>query len=572
MHLGLLIVANYGLEQRIRVPIGRPTRVLSLAISISSQTFAIIYLAAVLYLTQRLALRRILRSGPRTMTSIHDRQLAWSGLGSAANAWWNQLWIPASIWGVGIITLYLALTAALKVTTPALFRLVLANQTASFAVNSTLSSPFLHPSLILMDKGGRADDEFGLGLQHNMLYDVLAVDAGPGTTTVNTHTMHVTCGTSPTGSISEPLRPVTIDGALYWNPSLTSYGYPQIPETGDTSGRVASQVFLEPPMNPVLKTFEHFSTLPWPNFNITAISNFNVSSLSSSPLDTSSRKPLRQDTPRKTTSSWTIGDSEHLSSTGDVERLHQSLQFSFLSRPKRCRHYVYVPTPMYISDTGREDVGPVANVMLHNLENALEDYAAAFYWSLAYLRNLPTIQEVEVTGTQMVSQLQLDTLPAVAGMSFSVALLLISPILVGLRPTANKRKEKIDFDTLGVLETVWLAGSESAVTAVGTPSTKHLQKAGMLLCVGKGFRGRPVSKIYAMQFDFELAHENDRNTFPKEKIDQGKAIPDVPHEAAEIFIVQMILDKERDLCGWRKNIRTAKLLEGLTYRKFQGRR
>jgi hypothetical protein len=48
---------------------------------------------------------------------------------------------------------------------------------------------------ILMSSGDR-NDEFGLGLQNNMLYDVVAADAGPGTTTVNTHTMNVTCGTS----------------------------------------------------------------------------------------------------------------------------------------------------------------------------------------------------------------------------------------------------------------------------------------------------------------------------------------------------------------------------------------
>jgi hypothetical protein len=66
-------------------------------------------------------------------------------------------------------------------------------------------------------------------------------------------------------------------------------------------------------------------------------------------------------------------------------------------------------------------------------------------------------------------------------MIFSLALLLISPILVGFRPAVDKREENIDFDTLGVLETVWLAGSESAVTAVEIPSTKPLRKAGMLV-------------------------------------------------------------------------------------------
>ncbi|KAJ7261569.1 hypothetical protein C8J57DRAFT_1232425 [Mycena rebaudengoi] len=76
---------------------------------------------------------------------------------------------------------------------------------------------------------------------------------------------------------------------------------------------------------------------------------------------------------------------------------------------------------------------------------------------------------------------RLDTVPVVAGTVFSIALLVSTPILAGSRPTVGKRKKNIDFDTLGVLETVWLAGSDSAVTAVETPSTKDLRKAGMLV-------------------------------------------------------------------------------------------
>ncbi|KAJ7600274.1 hypothetical protein C8J56DRAFT_734024, partial [Mycena floridula] len=62
-----------------------------------------VYLTILLYITQRLALRRILYS-TKTITGIHDRQTAWSGLGSAINSCWNQLSVSASVWGVGIIT------------------------------------------------------------------------------------------------------------------------------------------------------------------------------------------------------------------------------------------------------------------------------------------------------------------------------------------------------------------------------------------------------------------------------------------------------------------------------------
>ncbi|KAJ7277297.1 hypothetical protein C8J57DRAFT_1581699 [Mycena rebaudengoi] len=360
IHVGLLFISQYGLERRVQVPVGGPTTVLSLAISIS-QTFAInppqLYLTTLVYLTQRLALRRILRSGTRTLTSIHDKQVAWSGLGSAVNAWRNQLSITASTWGVGIITVYLTLTAGLKVTTPALFRLVPANQSTSFAATSTLSSPFLLSSLwkgniateeyvydpqliayatfmasMLMEKGSRTNDGFSLGLQNNMLYDLVAPNTRPGTTTVNTHTMDVTCGTSSPGFVTQFKS--SVDGRLYWDltrPWLMPGDYISemalnvlyISPPGvslqyfdghlfrplskielhtsfnvfDTSGKVAAQNFLAPPMNPVVSAGAQLQNLSaGGNFNldIEAISKFNVSSLSYIVLASGYKQPKTQ--------------------------------------------------------------------------------------------------------------------------------------------------------------------------------------------------------------------------------------------------------------------------------------
>jgi hypothetical protein len=101
-----------------------------------------VYLAALLYITQKLSRRQILRS-EKTITGIHDNQAAWSGLGSAIMAVWSQKSVHPSWWAVTAITIYLILTAGLKITTPALLRLVPVNQTVSFTVNSTVNDPHL---------------------------------------------------------------------------------------------------------------------------------------------------------------------------------------------------------------------------------------------------------------------------------------------------------------------------------------------------------------------------------------------------------------------------------------------
>jgi hypothetical protein len=83
-----------------------------------------------------------------------------------------------------------------------------------------------------MDKGDRPNDEFGLGLQNNMLYDIVAADTGPGTTTVNTHTMNVTCGTSTTANSTS--QRIKVDGRLYWDISRPRSDYTDgIAETGE---------------------------------------------------------------------------------------------------------------------------------------------------------------------------------------------------------------------------------------------------------------------------------------------------------------------------------------------------
>ncbi|KAJ7580791.1 hypothetical protein C8J56DRAFT_1029836 [Mycena floridula] len=231
MHIVLLIVNHYGIAGSVKVKLGRATTILSISLSIGSQAFAIVYLTILLYITQKLSLRRILYSRAKTITGVHDRQSAWIGLGSAINSCWNQLSISASVWGVGIITVYLVLMAGLKITTPSLLGLASVPQNYLTDVNSTLNDPFLLESLQvsppasvyggshtirrdvefeleryhsdgplaspsvarLLHKLKSRDSSFGSGLLENMVYDVLKNNSGVGIVKVNSHTMNVSC-------------------------------------------------------------------------------------------------------------------------------------------------------------------------------------------------------------------------------------------------------------------------------------------------------------------------------------------------------------------------------------------
>ncbi|KAJ7271511.1 hypothetical protein C8J57DRAFT_1226099 [Mycena rebaudengoi] len=342
MHIGLLIISLYGFERRVRVPVGKPTTVLSLVISISSQTFAINFAVWDANYDQYSR-----QTGCMERTWVCRKCLVEPTVDSSLHlGCWN----------------YLTLTAGLKVTTTALFRLVLANQTVSFTARSTPNSPFLHSSLVLMNKRGRTTDGFGLGLQNNMLYDIVAADTGPGTTIVNTHTMNVTCGTLSTSSTTQL---EDSNGRLYWVPTRPRLNAVFITETApnvlriasvelseqmggghpyvynsstievfgsfnvsDTSGKAASHVFLHPPMNPPLSAGAEITPLHKPNITAISVSTLSYTRCSlditnsSLPLDTSSRSLLSPGGPRKTTSSWPIFiGNETLNSAGGTESL-----------------------------------------------------------------------------------------------------------------------------------------------------------------------------------------------------------------------------------------------------------
>ncbi|KAJ7825602.1 hypothetical protein B0H13DRAFT_1918585 [Mycena leptocephala] len=270
---------------------------------------------------------------------------------------WNQISVPASIGNVGTITLYLILMAGLKITTAALFQLVPVDALTSFGSNNQLKAP--------------SNIGFGLGLQQNMLYDVVASNIGPGTATVNTYTLNVTCGTlgGDTVAVIDPdLADNLTTYAVSHSPHRNGYliytiftaeflntapnvlrftppelGMVNILQAGcnisdfydykceaaaptlislasfnitDTVGNGASQVMLDPPMNPVLSTgAKYASSGPTVSLSEDTLSTFNMSSVSlvqcslsivngSANVDTSSRTILGPGPQRKLVSSW----------------------------------------------------------------------------------------------------------------------------------------------------------------------------------------------------------------------------------------------------------------------------
>ncbi|KAJ7575894.1 hypothetical protein C8J56DRAFT_405367 [Mycena floridula] len=90
--------------------------------------------------------------------------------------------------------------------------------------------------------------------------------------------------------------------------------------------------------------------------------------------------------------------------------------------------------------------------------------------------------------TEIVSELQINRLPVIAGLVLSILLLIIAPALVGWKPD---ERHKASIDNLGVLEILWLDGSRQ-IPDVEDPSTGNLRHAGMFASVDY-IEGRPAA-------------------------------------------------------------------------------
>ncbi|KAF8180983.1 hypothetical protein K438DRAFT_1768163 [Mycena galopus ATCC 62051] len=118
IHVALLVVWSRGLENLVVFAVGNEPFV-SRGIKVVSTTFGTIYSALLVFVTQKLVLRRnFCRS--QTLTATHDSVRAWTGLGSALVCVWQQKAITASISGVLSAFVYLANILVLHVTFPGL--------------------------------------------------------------------------------------------------------------------------------------------------------------------------------------------------------------------------------------------------------------------------------------------------------------------------------------------------------------------------------------------------------------------------------------------------------------------
>ncbi|KAH8806507.1 hypothetical protein DL96DRAFT_1822426 [Flagelloscypha sp. PMI_526] len=600
LHVALIVIMLLRVERGVIIDVGNQTAYWTSVMRIVLQAFAIAYLALLLYLTQRIALRQSLTRS-QYLTSSHDQSSAWLGLGSGMKVLYSQTAVNSGASIVVLVVVYLLGSAAIKTTTAALFEFVPINQTraASQVADQLIDqgnlnwftyalarepapddnltswvSPFL-----LMSSRGRLDQ---LGLDGNVVYEVpkppssILVNAS-----VNAYSTNVTCGY------------ISYEDQFTFFPEIRQYLHSQRIRAGwlnfggpvfhyvdlqadvqfgtvldnlvifssfnisDSAGEHASRRdraglqirFTNPKTgenDAVISDESSIEGFPWVYFPEsrellqgtagnwtrwakevgfqTSDDSYQLVGCQSS-LQTQSNVTVNGSNGklvippvRKTSSKWSPVD-QHVAFdglnwmflTGGVAQPGVGDDFgraasyntgtsSGVESPKTplspaefwIRNRLNLPIP--VDPEKLSDARPLTTsglpvfqeqqptIMLHELENALEDYLALSIWSLQ--QEHPNSTTLLVYENSLVSQLQLIEIPVYAGFAVSCLLLAIACVII-FTPTSRMSRNLVPLNGrravhgLSLLEVLWLARAIPELEKIEIPDEQELRKAGL---------------------------------------------------------------------------------------------
>ncbi|KAI6010594.1 hypothetical protein EDC04DRAFT_789942 [Pisolithus marmoratus] len=122
----LLVLYADGLAALVPIPTKIPNDVATASVTFILQTLGTGYSIFLVWITQRLALRRELLQ-KQTLTAIHDKASAWNGLGAGLNSLWDQSRVNGSTSGVFLVIVYLGGIFVLHITSGSLISAVAPN-------------------------------------------------------------------------------------------------------------------------------------------------------------------------------------------------------------------------------------------------------------------------------------------------------------------------------------------------------------------------------------------------------------------------------------------------------------
>ncbi|KAF8841050.1 hypothetical protein BDN67DRAFT_577113 [Paxillus ammoniavirescens] len=203
LHSVLLGMLLTGVDHRISIsPL--KANFYSVLLTVMQQTFFTVYQGALVVITQQLALRSNLRRR-QTLTALHDKSVAWGGLGASILSLWRQVSVPTAVHGTLCVVLYLVSISILHVSSSSLIDVETYDTNVPSKVRTILGLPNMTAVEAEYDDEswdnagavasalGQLPASFNHGLVNSTIYDILLETTGVGNTTLNATTFTAKC-------------------------------------------------------------------------------------------------------------------------------------------------------------------------------------------------------------------------------------------------------------------------------------------------------------------------------------------------------------------------------------------
>ncbi|KAL1714875.1 hypothetical protein EV715DRAFT_208764 [Schizophyllum commune] len=533
MHLALLIICVYHLEEEVVIPLSSSTfdDLTSTAITVSGTVFATVYGALLIWLTQRLALRRLLTS-KQTLTAMHDEYNSWIGLGSALMTLYGQSRIRSALGSIACIASYLVNAAILHVTIPAMFTLQVGTYPHPADVSSIAAYP--HVSGLLHTQTENSHDDASalaralfsdassllpyvvlldsdktVGLAQSTMYDQLVLNEGNNTVNVNATTFNVTCGSLNDFNIESQ--------SIFMGDQIAFYNVSHVYPNGTKQSNVKVKFILpnntmafgfpgraSDDMSPATnRSFYLYGTFDVEDSAGTVLPNITFPTKQSMPINmtmlgcdlyaynhtidisASTRLPLDGQIPNlsisSTLSAWqpqdppTPGDLNILDlwSTAVSNQFMTTFTLGGADQDKLGFMEKYIISYLGLKLPGWSEIhASRGRVQLHNVENALSRLVASYFWSFNQVNNQDqySIQRSttkSIVVPEAVQRLHLNLTPVAVGLAVSLLLMATNALLV--RPRESRTVGAVDvLDSLGLLQLIWFVrGRPEVLSKIG---------------------------------------------------------------------------------------------------------
>ncbi|KAI5835885.1 hypothetical protein K523DRAFT_367948 [Schizophyllum commune Tattone D] len=533
MHLALLIICVYHLEEEVVIPLSSSTfdDLTSTAITVSGTVFATVYGALLIWLTQRLALRRLLTS-KQTLTAMHDEYNSWIGLGSALMTLYGQSRIRSALGSIACIASYLVNAAVLHVTIPAMFTLQVGTYPHPADVSSIAAYPHVNGLLHTQTENSHddasalaralfsdassllpyvvlLDSDKTVGLAQSTMYDQLVLNEGNNTVSVNATTFNVTCGSLNDFNVESQ--------SIFMGDQIAFYNVSHVYPNGTRQSNVKVKFILpnntmalgfpgraSDDMSPATnRSFYLYGTFDVEDSAGIVLPNITFPTKQSMPINmtmlgcdlyaynhtidisASTRLPLDGRIPHLSISSslsaWqpqdppASGDLNILDlwSTAVSNQFMTTFTLGGADQDKLGFMEKYIISYLGLKLPGWSEIhASRGRVQLHNVENALSRLVASYFWSFNQVNNQDqySIQRSTtkpIVVPEAVQRLHLNLTPVAVGLAVSLLLMATNALLV--RPRESRTVGAVDvLDSLGLLQLIWFVrGRPEVLSKIG---------------------------------------------------------------------------------------------------------